>query len=256
MRRTHTTSRRGGLTVASAALVCLGGPALTACGASQDDGYVAVGADRSAKAERPKGEVSLVPLPGRRDGPRTPGTEKKSAQDGEGGAGGQRGGSGKSGKPESSAPASGDASGEASRDPSPSGTDGKGGSTDPAERPGGSGSGSDPGGPGSAPPKGPALLTAGKPERAKAADRWCEKVTVTFRNTGGQPVESGTVTFGTHVVDALGTDWATRKSSRKLPVPIAPGKKKEKTWTVCLDAWRVPLGMHVETRDVKVDGWR
>lgn len=77
-------------------------------------------------------------------------------------------------------------------------------------------------------------------------------MTLALRNSGGSAVRSGTVTFGTHVIDALGIDWATRESTVALPVPIAAGARKEKTWTVCVDAWRVPLGMHIETRDVSV----
>lgn len=80
-------------------------------------------------------------------------------------------------------------------------------------------------------------------------------MTVSFRNTGGTAVRSGTVTFGTHVVGALGIDWATVESTEDLPAPIAAGAVEERTWTVCVDAWRVPLGMHVETRDVSVR-WR
>ncbi|GAA2063936.1 hypothetical protein GCM10009801_08200 [Streptomyces albiaxialis] len=247
MRRTHTTSRRGGLTAASAALVCLGGAALTGCGAGQDDGYVAVGTERSGTAERPKDEVSLVPLP----------ADKRRGQDRAEKRGTARETGGAPSSPSSPSPSpSNRASGTPG--PGPSGSTGApSGSSDAPEPSGGDSPGTPPGsGSGSEPPKGPALLKTGKPERAEAEDRWCEKVTVTFRNAGGRPVDSGTVTFGTHVIDALGTDWATRESTRKLPVPIAPGKKKEKTWKVCLDAWRVPLGMHVETRDVKVSGWR
>ncbi|MFD4635596.1 hypothetical protein ACFVYR_14135 [Streptomyces sp. NPDC058284] len=99
------------------------------------------------------------------------------------------------------------------------------------------------------------MLKVGDPERSPADKRWCEEVTVTFRNTGGSPVRSGTVTFGTHVIGGLGVDWATIESTVKLPAPIDPGRKRERGWTVCVDAWRVPLGMRVETRDVSVD-WR
>ncbi|MFD7944020.1 hypothetical protein ACFV5K_13710, partial [Streptomyces sp. NPDC059744] len=35
-----------------------------------------------------------------------------------------------------------------------------------------------------------------------------------------------------------------------LPAPIDAGAARKKTYTVCVDAWRVPLGMHIETRDV------
>ncbi|WFB08319.1 hypothetical protein LRS74_15595 [Streptomyces sp. LX-29] len=101
----------------------------------------------------------------------------------------------------------------------------------------------------------PAALSLGDPERAPAADRWCEKVTLALHNTGGSPVRSGTLTFATHIVDLLGTDWSTVESTADLPTPIAPGERKEPTWEVCVDAWRVPLGMHVETREVTAD-WR
>ncbi|MEW2161529.1 hypothetical protein AB0912_00790 [Streptomyces sp. NPDC007084] len=73
-----------------------------------------------------------------------------------------------------------------------------------------------------------------------------------FHNTGGTAVRSGTVTFGTHIIGALGIDWATVKSTETLPAPIAAGARKDTTWTVCVDAWRVPLGMRIETRDVSV----
>ncbi|GHH06151.1 hypothetical protein [Streptomyces lanatus] len=91
-----------------------------------------------------------------------------------------------------------------------------------------------------------------EPEREPTDQRWCEKVTLDFRNSGGTAVRSGTVTFDTHIIGALGVDWATIESKEKLPAPIGAGAHKEKTWTVCVDAWRVPLGMHIETRDVTV----
>ncbi|MDT0493337.1 hypothetical protein ACIOD0_08000 [Kitasatospora albolonga] len=71
-----------------------------------------------------------------------------------------------------------------------------------------------------------------------------------FRNTGGSPARSGSVTFGTHIIGALGVDWATITSSRPLPTPIAGGTARSETYTVCVDAWRVPLGMRIETQDV------
>jgi hypothetical protein len=86
--------------------------------------------------------------------------------------------------------------------------------------------------------------------RAAADERWCEEVTVEFRNTGGSPARSGTVTFATHIIGGLGIDWATRESTAPLPVPIGAGAARKKTYTVCVDAWRVPLGMRIETRDV------
>ncbi|WP_223731204.1 hypothetical protein [Streptomyces purpurogeneiscleroticus] len=60
---------------------------------------------------------------------------------------------------------------------------------------------------------------------------------------------AGTITFATHIIGGLGIDWDTRKSTRELPVPIAGGESKKHTWKVCVDAWRVPLGMHITTKD-------
>ncbi|MFI6467327.1 hypothetical protein [Streptomyces sp. NPDC050538] len=102
-------------------------------------------------------------------------------------------------------------------------------------------------------PATPAALTWGDPARKATDHRWCEDVTLSFRNSGGTAVVSGKVTFGTHIIGALGIDWATIESTEQLPVPIAANGRKNKTWTVCVDAWRVPLGMHIETRDVSVE---
>ncbi|MFR0358576.1 hypothetical protein, partial [Streptomyces sediminimaris] len=101
-------------------------------------------------------------------------------------------------------------------------------------------------------PTGPADLTWSAPERKATDRRWCEDVTLAFTDSGGEAVRSGTVTFGTHIIGALGIDWATVTSQVPLPTPIGAGARVRKTWTVCVDAWRVPLGMHVETRDVSV----
>lgn len=98
----------------------------------------------------------------------------------------------------------------------------------------------------------PAKLTVSEPEREATDKRWCEKVTLDLHNSGGTAVRSGTVTFGTHIIGALGIDWATVESTAELPAPIGAGAREVKTWTVCVDAWRVPLGMHIETRDVTV----
>ncbi|MFI8522281.1 hypothetical protein ACIGEZ_31355 [Streptomyces sp. NPDC085481] len=88
------------------------------------------------------------------------------------------------------------------------------------------------------------------PTLTDADARWCENVTVTFRNTGGTAIRSGTVDFGTHIIGALGIDWGTIRSSRPLPAPLAAGAVRTETYTVCVDSWRVPLGMHVDTREV------
>ncbi|GHF42227.1 hypothetical protein GCM10010218_24200 [Streptomyces mashuensis] len=73
---------------------------------------------------------------------------------------------------------------------------------------------------------------------------------MTFTNTGRSAVTAGSVVLGTHVLGPLGTDWTTLPSVHPLPVPIAPGGTAEGRWTVCVDAWRVPPGWWIETRDV------
>ncbi|WP_406081734.1 hypothetical protein [Streptomyces zaomyceticus] len=78
-------------------------------------------------------------------------------------------------------------------------------------------------------------------------------MTVTFRNSGGTAARSGTVTFATHVIGALGVDWATLVSTQPLPGPIAAGAARTQTYTVCVDSWRVPLGMRIDTRKVSAD---
>ncbi|MYR09785.1 hypothetical protein GTY62_04050 [Streptomyces sp. SID724] len=276
-----STGRRGTAIAASAAALCLGGGLLTACGSGPgDDGYVAVGAaadgDRPSNGDgKPSGKVTLVPLdangpeggrsgergPGGRgaDGPSSapssPGTsEPGRAQDGPGGAGtrtpgGQGGGSpgGPGAKPSGPAdPSKPSKPGGGPGTPSPPG-DGEPGTGNPGN-PGGPGSPGNPEPP--APPATPAALTLSTPQREAADKRWCEKVTVEFHNTGGSPARSGTVTFATHIIGALGVDWATITSSQPLPAPIRAGAARSETYTVCVDSWRVPLGMRVETRDV------
>ncbi|MEU8697919.1 hypothetical protein AB0C61_09560 [Streptomyces sp. NPDC048680] len=266
--------RRGTVIAASAAVLCLGAT-LAGCGnGTGGDGYTAVGAARSAPAKAPSGavapsgKVTLVPLDGdergggggrgdaggdgRRGGASpAPGSSAASrgadgaggaGGAGDGGAGGSGGAAGRPGTPGRAANGSGTTGGSGTGGASPTGGSG------------GSGSGSSgpatPSAPGSTAPAGAAVLKVGAPERAAADKRWCEKVTVEFRNTGGSPARSGTVTFATHIIGGLGIDWATRESTAPLPAPIGAGAARKKTYTVCVDAWRVPLGMHVETRDV------
>ncbi|MFD5507892.1 hypothetical protein ACFWIB_08970 [Streptomyces sp. NPDC127051] len=69
-----------------------------------------------------------------------------------------------------------------------------------------------------------------------------------FTNTGTKPATSGTVTFSTHIIGALGIDWATITTAQPLPAPIPGGAAKTQTYTVCVESWRVPLGMHTETQ--------
>ncbi|WP_097867825.1 hypothetical protein [Streptomyces sp. rh34] len=271
-----STGRRGTAIVASAAALCLGSGFLAACGSGPgDDGYVAVGAaaDSGGRAAggdgKPSGEVTLVPLDG---------------NGGSGGGSGERGPGGHGSGNPSVVPSSPGANepGRARERPggartetpggrgddSPGGPGGKpstpanpskpgSGSGPPSsDRPGtpsppGDGTPSDPGTPKPpAPPATPAALTLSAPQRAAADKRWCEKVTVEFRNTGGSTARSGTVTFATHIIGALGVDWATITSSQPLPAPIGVGSARSETYTVCVESWRVPLGMRVETQDV------
>lgn len=250
---------------ASTAALCLGG-LLAACGGGAGDGYVATG-PAAADPERapgkgvaPTGDVELVPLDGVEEPPGgKDGGSEASERPGSTGSSGDSPGKSPGEQASSSAPATPGGSEPSTGGAKPGRTEGS--SADPsAGRPegGASGSPSAPGGgastgpSGPSGPSGPAKLSVSAPERKPADDRWCEKVTVSFRNTGGSPVRSGTVTFETHVIGALGVDWATLESTEKLPAPIDAGKTVKKTWPVCVEAWRVPLGMHVETRDVSV----
>ncbi|MEU9112936.1 hypothetical protein AB0D04_14395 [Streptomyces sp. NPDC048483] len=258
MRRTTTVAS------ASAAMVCLG-VLLTGCGSAAHKSYVAVGAAGPAdgraptKAVPPEGGVELTPLDGD-DGERHGADTDPSP-----------------GRPPSASP-SGTGSGDAAHAGKSGG--GAGGPAGPhgPDAPGGSG-GNTPNGPSAPDPSGPSMppgspgntgpgsptppsptipagpdapagLLIGKPDLADTDVRWCEKVTLDFLNTGKHAVTEGTVTFGTHVIGALGVDWSTLHSTRKLPLPLAPGEKRSGTWRVCVDAWRVPLGMHIDTKDV------
>ncbi|MEU9603950.1 hypothetical protein [Streptomyces sp. NPDC048057] len=248
--------RRRQRAVLAAAALCLGG-ALTACGGSgDDDGYAAVGAGAEGSpdgAVPPKGEIELIPL--------EPGSTSATPSDSTG--------SGSATPPSSNAgptptPSSG-GSGTSSSGATPgtsSGTSGSSGSSGaPGTSPGAPSAPSAPVRPGARPPStapaptprppaGPAVLAVGDPVRKGLDKRWCEEVTVEFRNSGGTAVTSGTATFETHVIGALGVDWATVETSQPLPAPIAAGAKRSQTYTVCVDAWRVPLGMRIETQDV------
>lgn len=271
---TRARGRRGALWGASAAAVVLAAGLFAACGGDgRPSGWVAVGAAGDTAPPGvpgdPTGGVRLVPLDGT-SGPPGAGTGPGAATDrpaaggpGANGAGAGAGGSG-AGSPYRPAPGAPGGPGAAAGG---SGTIGGTGSTGTGGPSAGSpGSPDEPGPPGSSgpasprptspsgtPSAGPAALVVSDPVRTGTDQRWCEDVTLVFRNSGGTAVRSGTVAFGTHVVDALGIDWATRRSTVTLPVPITAGGREARTWTVCVDAWRVPLGMHIETRDVSVD---
>ncbi|MFF3288502.1 hypothetical protein [Streptomyces sp. NPDC003023] len=257
--------RRTGPGIVVSAL-CLCG-ALISCGGS-GEGDVALGAAGSGPdsaptaAVPPKGRVSLTPLDGYEDGR----AGEEPADSGSGAPHRGTEGSGRTPGPE-----------DGSRPPL-GGTSGTGGGTSgtkpptnggPQGTPGPDGAPATPGAPQPSPtptppaptrgpspgPTGPAVLRLAEPVREALEKRWCERVTVEFRNIGGTAATSGTVTFATHVIGALGIDWATVESRQPLPAPIEPGAARKQAYTVCVDAWRVPLGMHIETQDVTAT-WR
>ncbi|MFE9238637.1 hypothetical protein [Streptomyces sp. NPDC007007] len=280
-----STGRRGTAIAASAAALCLVGTGLlSGCGSGPGDGYTAVGAaagsSKSPSDRAPSGDVTLTPLD-ERDG----GSGSRNGSEGAGSSEDGRRGGGTSpraaspplagtGTPGNARGGSGGARTEAPGGRQAAGSSDRPGKEPPARpaapsvppKPGGDGPGPSPGGgsgipsspgPGTpsspkppAPPATPAALTLSAPQRAAADKRWCEKVTVDFRNTGGSPARSGTVTFATHIIGALGIDWATITTSQPLPAPVDARSTRSKTYTVCVESWRVPLGMHVETQDV------
>ncbi|WP_240139630.1 hypothetical protein [Streptomyces sp. MUM 178J] len=270
MRHTH---RCRAAAVAVVALL-LGGGALTACGDGPGDGYAAVAApdDAPTATVPPTGDVLLVPLDeGQREkhgeglhedrGPSL-GTDREDHRNQQ--RGGRTGGAegrppdgtspdgtspdgGEGGPPTAAAPSPQGSSGAAPQAPTPAPSRPSPPPT-PAPSPPASPS------PSPTPSAGPAELRIVRADRAPLDKRWCEKVTVEFRNTGGSAATSGQVVFGTHVIGALGIDWATVESARPLPAPIPPGAVRTASYTVCVDAWRVPPGMHVETRDISLAG--
>ncbi|MET9606521.1 hypothetical protein ABZZ17_15810 [Streptomyces sp. NPDC006512] len=270
---------RTGSRAALALTLCCTAAALTGCGGPARDGYVAVGAaapgpERGAGENvAPRAGVEFQPLAA--PGAGTPaessasasvpatGTPSDTAPTTPGTPGSQPpGGSGQGGgtatAPGGSAPAPGTPP-EAGRPVPPGGPP----PAQPGTTPAPGGPGTPPGapdpkpGPGTGtpappppPPATPAKLSLSAPVRAAASERRCERVTVTFTNTGGTAARSGTVSFATHIIGALGVDWATITTSQPLPGPIAAGASKTQTYTVCVEAWRVPLGMRVETQKV------
>ncbi|MFI5759604.1 hypothetical protein ACIA8F_01480 [Streptomyces sp. NPDC051563] len=247
--------------------------ALTGCGGPAREGYVAVGAaapgpERGAGENvAPRAGVEFQSLP-----PASPGSSASS--------------DGTSGSTSADLPADGRAGGTPGAAPgdAPGGTPpgapgsrapggsapGEGAPTVPSGsgNPPGTGPGTTPTAPGgkpgtpsgpppkpgpstpAPPPATPAKLSIGAPSRTATAERWCEQVTVAFTNTGGTAARSGTVGFATHIIGALGVDWATITSTQPLPAPIAGGTTKTQTYRICVESWRVPLGMHVETQKV------
>ncbi|MFG2284912.1 hypothetical protein ACGFOU_02345 [Streptomyces sp. NPDC048595] len=247
MRRTTTTYAS-----ASAAVLCLG-VLLTGCAGAAGEGHVAVGAAGPADGHAPvrpvppRDGVELTPLDGHK-------ASQAQGTRGDDGRGGDAPHTERPAPTPGSSPGPSGPSGSAAPAP-PSGTHG----TPPPNSPSPPGTSAPPhGSPAPRPPSptvpagpdAPAGLLVGKPDLADTDVRWCEKVRIEFLNTGEAPVTSGTVTFGSHVIGALGVDWATLTSSHRLPLPLAPGERRTGTWRVCVDAWRVPMGMHLDTKDV------
>ncbi|MEU6113762.1 hypothetical protein ABZ840_04210 [Streptomyces sp. NPDC047117] len=241
-------------------VLLLGAALLTIPGGSDDEGYIATGAADTthspSKPVPPTDDVTLTPLDGPRDadsphpdasrpdGTNKPPTKGPTAPDGRAGSNESGAPSGPQNPPTASKGTEGGSTGgddtgtPADNDDSPSGRPG-----DDEPTP-------------SAPDTGsPALLELSTPDLADTDTRWCEKVTLNLHNTGGQPVREGTLTFHTHIIGGLGIDWATRKSTRPLPAPLPAGATEKHTWKICVDAWRVPLGMHIDTKNVDAD-WK
>ncbi|MGW6708567.1 hypothetical protein ACWGDE_27255 [Streptomyces sp. NPDC054956] len=225
--------------------------ALTGCGGPAREGYVAVGAvgpgsERGAGANvAPKGGVEFQPLPPAAAGPSASSESPASSSGTQPGAAGAQtpGGSTPGGGPATLPGGSGGPSAVApgtAAPGTPGGAPGSGAS--PSAKPGTSAP--------ATPAATPAMLGVGAPTRSPAAERWCENVTVSFTNTGSTEASSGTVGFATHIIGALGVDWATITSTQPLPAPIAGNTTKTQTYRVCVESWRVPLGMHIETRKV------
>ncbi|QES49056.1 hypothetical protein DEJ50_15825 [Streptomyces venezuelae] len=273
--------RRGALGALTLLTACVAATAaLTGCGGPARDGFVAVGA-AGAGPERapgetvpPKGGVEFQPLAAP---PAAPPGSSSSSSDSSGSGSSQT----SSTSPAAADPAAPPGSGAPGTPPGHNGGSGSPGTTPPGtagpmppgtptapgttpgrptspQTPPGSRPTTPPapGKPGTTPPATPAQLTLGTPVRAATGDRWCEKVTVGFTNTGTTAARSGTVTFTTHILgNVLGLSWGTITSTQPLPAPIAGGSTQTRTFTVCLEAWRVPLGWHIETRQVSAT-WR
>ncbi|GAA2685893.1 hypothetical protein [Streptomyces lunalinharesii] len=241
---------------AAAAALCLGG-VLTGCGSAAGSGYAAVGAaGPTDPTAPPRGGVELTPLPGNdatsgpTGSPGSPGTSGPPSPPGSSGPSGPNapGATGTTPPGSPTTPPAGQGNGNGHHGPgsnTPPPSDGS-----PAPQPGGSTAPEPPSPTIPAGPNAPSGLVVGKPALADTDVRWCQRVTIDFLNTGPRPVTTGTVTFGSHVIGALGIDWATLDSTRALPLPLPPGKPAAGSWRVCVDAWRVPLGMHLDTKDV------
>ncbi|MHC6627446.1 hypothetical protein ACYTFC_15285 [Streptomyces globosus] len=259
-RRARTSGRAPDVRAAALLALCAAAACLAGCAATPAGGYTATGAAAPGPERRAGDNVApRGPVEFRRLGDPPP--ADGSAPPPGAAAGGQGGGQGGPGAGESGGGAPGGHGGGATP-PRGHGSRARPAPVPPEPAPGSPPGSPRPPAPGASPPPAtpsapphapgpspaPAYVAVGDPVRAPAADRWCEQVTVRIANTGGTAVRSGTLTFETHVIGALGIDWATVRTSRPLPAPLPGGTARTQTYTVCLDAWRVPLGMHVETR--------
>ncbi|MBU7597666.1 hypothetical protein JGS22_008550 [Streptomyces sp. P38-E01] len=213
---------------------------LTACGSGGgegggyvNDGAAGPGSDSASGPQAPDEDVRLIPL--KKELPLT------DAPGGERGEGAAASGSGDPDDPE-------DGPGTAGRG------DGTGGPGAGGESGGSEGDSSGPPSPGET-ADGPAKLSVGAHERAAGEERWCERVAFPVTNSGGAAVSSGTVTFTTRIVGLLGGTWGNVDTRQNLRAPIEAGARADQSYTVCVDSWRVPIGMSIETTDVEVD-WK
>ncbi|MEY9965661.1 hypothetical protein ABIA33_003707 [Streptacidiphilus sp. MAP12-16] len=251
-----TLVRPWGRAAYGVALAVLAAVGVSACGTGHT-GYVAVGVGgpaASVRAVLPTGNVVFVPLgptpsgSGQPSGNPTSSTAPAVTTGGAGGAGSgavpatgrtAAGGTGRAssggGSPSPGAPSRGQPA------PGPSSP------VPPAASP-------TPTPPTPAPPPtlSPASLSASAPSDSAGSQRWCQNVTLTLTNSGGRAADAATVTFSTHVIGALGTDWWTYQTQQPLHAPVPGHASATETWSVCLDSWRVPAGMHLETRSASI----
>ena len=225
---------------------------LCACG-STGGGSVTLGAGRPTPgptAVLPSGSVLLLPLDPRLTAVPTPGTD--GGQVGSGSAAPTPGGSPQLSPGPPVPTATGDrtagsptsASAPARPRTSASASAGAGTALTPSPTPRPTAS--------SSAPLSPAALSVSTPVTGATAHRWCQDVTLTLTNSGGQPAITATVTFATHVIGSLGVDWWTYTTSQPLRTPVPGHASATETWTICLDDWQVPAGMHLETRTAGV----
>ncbi|MCQ4084482.1 hypothetical protein NGB36_28880 [Streptomyces sp. RB6PN25] len=233
----RTVTRRGAL-AASAGVLCLAALAWWVAapdvGGGGGGGYLAAGPagppQGAGHVVPPTAKVTMVPLPqgGSSASPASPASSASSSD-----------GSGATGSAPGPTPGASVPPGSLPPDPPGAGVS----RTAPATAPSSPGSGGR-----------PAHLTMSAPQDAATDVPWCQNVTVTFTNTGEVPATSGTVTFATHIIGLLGIDWGTVDTAEKVPVPIAGGVRVTRTWQICLDSWRVPLGTRLDTESAALSG--